>query len=131
MTCSEFAEGPRKRICSAQLNVTQQNSNNVLLTWTIGLNNEFKPISVIQTPTGVSISPGVEVQLGKAAVRKLPFVSCEPNRCTASVPIDNSLVRDMSATQTADVVIYAPNGSGVKFNFSLQGFDKAYAEISR
>ncbi len=131
VTCAEFAEGPRKRVCSAQLQVTQQNTTNVVLAWTIGLNPENQPVNVINTPTGVSIAPGVELRLGKAAVRKLPFVSCEQQRCTATMPLDSTLVRDINAVQTADVVVYAPNGSGVKFNFPLKGFDKAYAELAR
>jgi invasion protein IalB len=131
LTCNEFSEGPKKRSCSAQLNVTQQKSNNVLLAWTVGLDNENRPVSVFQVPTGVSIAPGVELRLGRAAVRKIPFVSCEPQRCTASTPVDNNLVRDISAASTADVLIYAPNGAGVKFNFPLKGFDKAYAELAR
>ncbi|HET9902542.1 MAG TPA: invasion associated locus B family protein [Xanthobacteraceae bacterium] len=130
LTCNEFSEGPKKRICSAQLNVTQEKSNNVLLSWTFALDGENRPVSVIQTPTGVSIGPGVQLRLGKA-VRKMPFVSCEPQRCTASIPVDNSLIRDIGGTADADVIIYAPNGSGVKFNFPLKGFDKAYAELAR
>jgi invasion protein IalB len=131
VTCSEFSEGPRKRVCSAQLQVTQQNTNNVVLAWTVGFNNENQIVSVINTPTGVSIAPGVELRLAKATVRKLPFVTCESQRCTASIPMDSNLVRDISAVAAADVVIYAPNGSGVKFNFPLKGFDKAYAELTR
>jgi invasion protein IalB len=131
VTCNEFAEGPKKRRCTAQLQVTQEKSNKVLLAWTVGLDNENRPVSLIQTPTGVSIAPGVELHLGKAAARKMPFVSCEPSRCTASIAVDNGLVRDMSAAESADVVIYAPNGSGVKFNFPLAGFDKAYAELAK
>jgi invasion protein IalB len=131
LTCNEFTEGAKKRVCTAQLHVTQQKSNTVLLAWTVGLDNENHPVSVIQTPTGVSIAPGIELRLGKAAVRKMPFVSCEPSRCTASIPVDNTLVRDITAAASADVVIYAPNGSGVKFNFPLKGFDKAYAELAK
>jgi invasion protein IalB len=131
LTCNEFTEGPKKRVCSAQLQVSQQKTNNVLLAWTVGLDKENRPVSVIQVPTGVSIAPGIEVHLGKAAVRKMPFVSCEPARCTASIPVDNTLVRDISAAATADVIVYAPNGAGVKFNFPLKGFDKAYAELAK
>ncbi len=93
--------------------------------------NENQIVNVINTPTGVSISPGVELRLGKAAVRKMPFVSCEQQRCTATMPMDNTLARDINAVTTADVVVYAPNGSGVKFNFPLKGFDTAYAELTK
>jgi invasion protein IalB len=130
-TCHEFED--KKKVCSAQLQVTQVNNNtrNVVLAWTIGLDAEKHAISLLQTPTGVSIAPGVEVKLGKAAPRKVPFTMCDNGRCTATLAMDRNLVRDMTAASEAEVVIYAPNGAGVQFKFALKGFEKAYAQLTR
>jgi invasion protein IalB len=130
-TCREFED--KKKVCAAQLQVTQANNNtrNVVLSWTVALDAENHAVSVLQTPTGVSIAPGVEVKLGKAAARKVPFTTCDNGRCTATLAMDRNLVRDMTATAEAEIVIYAPNGAGVQFKFPLKGFEKAYAQLTR
>jgi invasion protein IalB len=128
-TCSEFED--KKKVCSARLQVTQSGNRNILLAWIITLNAENRPINVLQTPTGVSIAPGVELKLGKAAARKVPFTTCDNGHCTATLAMDRDLVRDMTMTAEAEIVIYAPNGSGVQFKFPLKGFEKAYAQLSK
>ena len=131
VTCREFAEGKRKRICSALLQITQSGTNNIVLAWTMGQDDENRMTSVLQTPTGVLIAPGAELRLGKAAPRKLAYTMCDNGRCTVTSPVDNTLVRDITAAGEAEVVIQAANGSNVQFKFPLKGFDRAYAEISR
>lgn len=131
VTCREFAETPKKRNCAAQLQVSQQGGGNVVLVWTVGPNEENKIVGLLQTPTGVSIAPGVELKLGSAAPRKFPFATCDTGRCTALVPIDPAIVREMTATPNAEVTVHAPNGAGVQFSFAVKGFDKAYAELTR
>ena len=131
VTCNEFAEGPKKRACAAQLQVKQAQNNNVVFAWTVSIDDDKRPLAVLQTPTGISIAPGVEVRLGKASPRKIPLTMCETGRCIASTTMDAAFVRDLSTTPNAEVVIYAPNGAGVQFNFPLKGFESAYAEVQR
>jgi len=129
VTCREFTEGPRKRVCSATLQVRRTENNQVVLEWTFTLNDQNRPITVIKTPTGIMIEPGVELQLGKGRARKMPYTSCFPNYCTAVMTVDGRFVRDVGAAPAADIVIRAANGAGLKFNISLKGFDKSYAAL--
>ena len=129
VTCNEFAEGPKKKICSAQIQVMQQGTNQVVLTWTVFVNDSKQFITALQTPTGVSISPGVELQLEKAGKRKLNFDTSDNGRCTASTTKDNTKIREVSAAPSAQVSITAINGSTVQFNLPIKGFDKAYAQL--
>jgi invasion protein IalB len=128
-TCRDFAEGPRKRICSAQLVMQQSGTNQAVLTWIVGLNDNKQLTTVIQIPTGVNIPPGLELRLDKAAPRKIPFETCDPGHCTASAPMDGVFVRDLSAASTAEVVAIAENGRSVQFNVPIKGFEKAYAHL--
>jgi invasion protein IalB len=127
VTCQDFAEGRVRRSCAAQLQVVQAGSNQVLFAWTIGQDGEGRLVNVVQTLPGVLIAPGIELKLGKAGSRKLPFVSCEPNRCTATLPADEGFVKDASAAETAEAVVYGTNGRGVQFGIPLKGIDKAFA----
>jgi invasion protein IalB len=130
VTCNEFAE-PKSRACSALLQILQQNTNQVVFSWTVALDNAKQIITVMQTPTGVAIPPGVELHVGKAAARKIPFASCESGRCVATVAMDANLLRDMAANPTAEAVIQGSQGNTVQFNIQMKGFDRAYAVVSR
>ncbi len=130
VTCHEFAEGKNKRVCTGVLQVVQQNSNQVIFAWTIGQDTEGRLISVFQTPTGITLTPGLELKLGKS-IRKVPFVACEQNRCTASVAMDDAFVREVTAAENAEAIVYGTNGRGVQFGIPLKGVDKAIAASRR
>ncbi len=127
-TCNEF-EAPKKRTCAAQLQVQQSGSNQVILTWVVFINDNKQLVTVLQTPTGVTIAPGVKLRLEKAAERTLPFETCDNGQCTASQVLDNNLLRDMGAASTAQVTVQAINGNQVNFNFPVKGIDKALAHL--
>ena len=129
VTCLEYPEGTPKKTCAAQLQVQQSGFNQVLLAWTVSLNDSKQFVTLLQTPTGVSIPSGVELQPEKAGKRKLSYESCEPARCTSTLPIDAALLRELSTAPTAQVVIFAVNGQSVQFNIPIKGFDKASAHL--
>src|SRR5262249_4670177 len=129
VTYLEYAEGPTKKTCAAQLQLHNTNNNQVILAWTVSLNESKQFVSVLNVPTGVAIGPGVELQPEKAGKRKIAYDSCEPNRCTSSVTMDAALLREITAAPTAQVSIYALNGQQVQFNVPLKGFDKATAHL--
>jgi invasion protein IalB len=129
VTCLEYADGAAKKACSAQLQLHQTNTNQVVLAWTISINETKQFVTMLQTPTGVAIGPGIELQPEKAGKRKLTYESCEPNRCTSTVTMDAALLREVTAAPNAQVVIYALNGQSVQFNIPIKGFDKATAHL--
>jgi invasion protein IalB len=122
-TCREFTDKTKGRVCSAQIEAQQ--SNNVVFVWTVSANESKQFASVFQVPTGLLIGPGVEVRMGKANPRTVPFTSCEPGRCTATVVMDNNFIRDAQATESAEVVVRAVSGNNVQFNIPMKGFEKA------
>ena len=131
VTCNEFAEGPRPRVCTALLQIAQQNTNQVVFAWTIGVDNSKQMVTIIQTPTGVNIPPGIELRVGKVPPRKIPFASCDTGRCVATLPMDAALLREMTTVPNAEAVIQGSLGNTVQFNIQMKGFDKAYAVLSR
>jgi len=128
VTCREF-EDPKKRDCSAFLRVTRANTNQTLFTWTVGLDATKGPTATINTPTGVLIAPGVELQLDKTPVRKVPYIACDSSQCSATMPVDSILVRDMIAASNAELAFTAVNGSKLQFKFPINGFARAYAAL--
>ena len=129
VTCLEYAEGVPKKTCAAQVQVQQSGTTQIILVWTVSVNESMQFVSVLQTPTGVAIGAGVELQPEKAGKRKLSYESCEASRCTANLTMDAALLREVTAAGTAQVVIYALNGQSVTFSFPIKGFDKATAHL--
>jgi invasion protein IalB len=128
VTCREFAEGKRKRICVAALQIVQQNTNQVVFTWTIVYDDDNRPVTTFQTPSGVMIAPGLELKTAKAT-RSVPFVSCEPGRCTASVVMDVALARELAGSPDVEASIHASGGNTVRFDIPMKGYDKAFAAL--
>ena len=131
VTCSEFADGPRPKQCSALLQILQQNTNQTVFTWTVAMDERKQLIAVMQTPTGVVIPPGVELRVGKFPAQKIPFASCDTGRCIATAPLDANLIREMTKSPTAEAVIQGSQGNTVQFNIQLKGFDRAFVVLSR
>lgn len=127
VTCREFAD--KRRTCSGTLQVVQSQNNQVVFVWILGKNAESKLMSVLQTPTGIALAPGVEVKMTRGAARKAVFVNCDQNRCEATLDADDAFIRDASASESVDATIIGTNGQGVKFTMPLKGFDKAVAAL--
>jgi invasion protein IalB len=131
VTCNEFADAPRAKRCSALLQIRQQNTNQIVFTWTVAMDERKQLVAILQTPTGVVIPPGVELRVGKLPPQKIPFESCDPGRCIATAPVDTNLVREMTTSPTAEAAIQGSQGNTVQFNIQMKGFDRAYAALSR
>ena len=127
VTCREFAD--KKRTCSGVLQVVQQQNNQVIFVWIVGKNAENKLMSVLQTPTGVAIGPGVEVKFARGPARKAVYANCEANRCEATLDLDDASIRDASATENTEATIISTGGQSVKFTLPFKGFDKALAAV--
>jgi invasion protein IalB len=131
VTCNEFAGGPRTRVCSALLQVVQQETNQRVFAWSITMDNKKQLVMELQTPTGVAITPGVELRIAKTSFRKIPFIACDTSGCLASSPVDASMMRDMTASPTIEAVIQGRQGNIVEYNIEMKGFEKAMAVLSR
>jgi len=131
VTCNEFAEGPNTRQCSGTLRILQQKTNQVVFVWSFSIDANKQANSTFQTPTGVTIAPGIEMRVGKLAARKIPFTSCDTGSCVATMAMDSALVREMTTAATAEATIQGSQGNKVQFNIQLKGFDRAYAALSR
>jgi len=130
--CQEFVNPPRRQ-CSAVLQLLQTNpqtnSATLLISWVLTLADQ-QLAATIQTPTGVSIAPGIEVKVGKT-VRKAAFARCDAQRCEGAFPIEDAFSRELAGAETAEVVITAIQGNVVTFNLPLKGYEKAVQALRR
>jgi invasion protein IalB len=129
LTCVDYANSPLKHACTAKLQITQEKTNTPAFIWEIGVTNSGKMAAVMHLPTGVMIDHGVELRIGKAAPRKIPFTACLPGECTAQFPVDEKFIKEIAANPTIEANILSVNGSTPVFTINPAGIDKAYAQM--
>ena len=123
--------GRTTQLCTAVLQVVNNQNKNVLMSWIIGPDEKGGLQTIFQTPTGVMIGNGVDVKMGTAAARKFSFQSCGPQQCTASGPMNDAFVKEVTASERANITLTAANGQELNFGIPVSGFDKALAVIKK
>ena len=90
-----------------------------------------KLASVFSVPSGVLIQPGVEVKIGDKETRKLVYSLCQPDHCESVLPLDDAMVKGLSAAPTTEVTIYLVNGTSAKFTVNMKGFSQALVDLGK
>jgi invasion protein IalB len=94
--------------CSAQLQLADTKKKLPLLTWTVGFGDKGTPLMEIVTPSGVLISPGVKMEIGKVKSQS-PYVSCVPLGCSSRFIADKSVTVAMRGAKEAKFMIVTLN----------------------
>ena len=128
VTCQETLDNNAKKTCSATLRVVDQNKQLVIL-WRLANAADGKLTSVMQTPTGVLVQKGVDLNVGDKAVGKFAYAGCVPQNCEAAGAVDDPLLKAIMAAPEMMVTIHAMDGRDVHFKFPLSGIDKAVAAV--
>jgi invasion protein IalB len=133
VTCARTDQGGAKPQCSAILRIAQADNNGaqrIMFTWVMG-HQDGKLASVFSVPSGVLITPGVEVKISDKETRKLGYSLCQPDHCEAILPLEDPMVKSLSAAPTVEITIYAVNGSEAKFTVNMKGFAQALADLGK
>ncbi len=133
VTCAQTDQAESKRLCSAALKIAETDkagAQRIVFTWVIG-HQEGKLASAISVPSGVQIPPGVEIQIGDKEVRKVGYSICMPDHCEALLPLEETVIKSLSAAPTTAITIRAVNGAEAKFTVNMKGFAQALADIGK
>lgn len=131
VTCQDATATTRKT-CSAALQLAQQQSGgtrNVVFSLVLALDGQQRLMALIQTPTGINLTSGIELTLGQRPVRRIAYTSCEPQRCDALVQMDDAFQRELASAEQGGVVVTGTNGQQVRFELQLRGAARALALV--
>lgn len=133
VSCVETSGARIKKTCTAVQQLVDTRQKAPVFAWVIGRTPDGTLTNVFQTPTGLLLQRGVEFKVGDTAVRRAHFVVCTTQRCEASLPMDDSIVRDAKASPagTAVASVTAADGRTVNFSLSMRGFDKVLAALGK
>jgi invasion protein IalB len=137
VSCRDTPDGKSKKICSATLPMVaqQQNQRVTIGGWIIAHNNEGALLSLLQTPqidVGVLIAKGVALKIGEGRPRQVNYVDCNPQRCEATMPMDDAFIRELMAGANGPATITFWKADGAEFTINIQsikGIDKAIAAV--
>ena len=78
VTCRDGADPKDKRVCSAELVISQEanNQRRPVFVWILGLNKDGAPTNLWRFVTGLSIPPGLDLKFSDKS-RKVPIATCD------------------------------------------------------
>ena len=85
------------------------------------------PALTVTTPLPLFLPDGIVLALGTAPERRVPWRTCRPAGCEATLPLDPDLAAALRRERGGSVTLTLVDGVQVRLPFSLLGFSAALA----
>ena len=122
--------GAQGEQCALMQSVTAEDRANVGLTVIVLKTPDQKSrLMRVIAPMGVLLPSGLGLKIDQQDVGRAGFVRCLPNGCVAEVVMDETLVKQMRAGQTATFIIFQTPEEGIGFPMSLKGFGDGFDKL--
>jgi invasion protein IalB len=122
--------GAQGEQCALIQSVTAEDRANVGLTVIVLKTADQKSrLMRVVAPMGVLLPSGLGLKIDQTDVGRAGFVRCLPNGCVAEVVMDETLVKQLRAGQTATFIIFQTPEEGIGFPMSLKGFGEGYDKL--
>ena len=116
--------------CALIQSVTAEDRANVGLTVIVLKTADQKSrLMRVVAPLGVLLPSGLGLKIDAADVGRAGFVRCLPNGCVAEVVMDDTLIKQLRAGQTATFIIFQTPEEGIGFPMALKGFGDGYDRL--
>lgn len=119
------APTPGRSGCSLFQNVVlapEQGGGRVMRV-TIGLmDDDDAPVALFVLPLGISLPPGVELEVEGIDPVRFPVERCEPSGCGGGIRLDAELLEALGRAQSAHVRFRDSSREPVELELSLRGF---------
>ena len=122
--------GAQGEQCALIQSVTAEDRANVGLTVIVLKTADQKTrLMRVVAPLGVLLPSGLGLKIDQADIGRAGFVRCLPNGCVAEVVMDDNLVKQLRAGQTATFIIFQTPEEGIGFPMSLKGFGEGFDKL--
>src|SRR6266496_4597838 len=102
--------------------VAEDRSNAGLTVIVLKTADQKSRLMRVVAPMGVLLPSGLGLKIDQADIGRAGFVRCLPSGCVAEVVMDDNLLKQLRAGQTATFVIFQTPEEGIGFPISLKGF---------
>src|SRR6195952_2038836 len=110
--------------------VAEDRSNAGLTVIVLKTADQKSRLMRVVAPMGVLLPSGLGLKIDQVDVGRAGFVRCLPNGCVAEVVMDETLVKQLRAGQTATFIIFQTPEEGIGFPMSLKGFGEGVDRLS-
>lgn len=114
--------------CVGAMNVANKNRQ-LVMVWLVGANQAGGLVLTVQTATGVVLEPGLDFTLDSNAAHHMPFGTCGPAACRASLVMDGAMMDEMRKAGKATASYVLGGGRKVTFTVPVSGSDKMLADL--
>jgi invasion protein IalB len=122
--------GAQSEQCALIQSVTAEDRPNVGLTVIVLKTADQKSrLMRVLAPLGVLLPSGLGLKIDQADIGRAGFVRCLPNGCVAEVVMDEKLVGQLKAGQTATFIIFQTPEEGIGIPLSLAGFGAGFDKL--
>ena len=119
----ETPPGAHDQQCALVQSVTAEDRPDVGLTIILVKATDQKSTRLrVLAPMGVLLPAGLGLKIDEVDVGRIGFVRCLPNGCVAELVMDDNLMKQMRAGQTATFIIFQIPEEGIGFPINLKGF---------
>jgi invasion protein IalB len=109
--------------------VAEDRSNAGLTVIVLKTADQKSKLMRVVAPLGVLLPSGLGLKLDNQDVGRAGFVRCLPNGCVAEVVMDDNLIKQLRAGQTATFIIFQTPEEGIGFPMALKGFGEGYDKL--
>lgn len=87
------------------------------------------PIALISLPLGISLPPGVSLQVDDGKSTTIMVERCEPTGCRAGLKLAPAMLRELEAGRSLKVTFHDAERKPIEMQVELAGFTAALGEI--
>lgn len=124
------SERNTKSDCSVERSIALQQTGQLLAKMTIRVPGKtLQPALVLQTPHGIFLPAGVEVQTDEGEVKKLVLNTCDANGCYAATELTPGALDDMIKGANLKISFQNLAKDTIAVSVPLKGFTSAYNKV--
>jgi invasion protein IalB len=127
-TCSYFEKSTH---CVLVQKMVGKDKKQVLVSAIVSIAKEGGAELVLQVPTGLDLTPGLELAVDGKTAGKAVYRACAPRICEASIPLDKALLNKLAAGKQLTLTMTGMRGKKVKVEMPLASFTEAYTAFQK
>ena len=130
LACEHSDRG--QQVCHIAQQLSLKSNGETVLVVQVGyLPGGAQPVALLQVPLGVSLPPGLMLQVDAGKIYRWPYESCDAGGCAVTISLGDELVNALQAGKTAYVIMAERNRQGLRVPVSLKGFSAGLAALPR
>lgn len=124
--CAANKTGDSSNNCHIFQNLVSKKGNKRILHVAVGYAPGHKdPAAIITMPLGLSLLPGITIQVDDQKSKRFPFQACFKTGCQIGFSMNNKLLGDFKSGRQLTVTFFDLKQQAIKIPVSLSGFSAA------